>query len=192
MQWADDPFAMLDKGSRARLNEFMKTLFSLLLLSVSSVASAVDCGSMTPFSGGDFRVRVTVARQIGTDLKDLCSKSTTVRWFDVRGREEEAYWCLKPLPSEVLECETSLAGDPAVLHVLPASWVRRGSLGDLREFRFHAYVQKKTDPGFYVDIFSRGLTFDLWPKPMIIEGSLRDGPANPGAGHWVRVEFELE
>ena len=125
-----------------------------------------------------------------SDYKDVCSLSKSVRWFDVRGREEEAYYCLKPLSSEIAICDTELNGDPAEIEVVAASWVRNWKPSSVREYRFHAYIVKKADSEFYLDLFSRNLSFNLDPENNIIEGSLKTGPSNPKDGYWIRVEFQ--
>jgi hypothetical protein len=155
---------------------------------------ANDCSSIAPFHpSGQQTVRVTVVRMAwdkGTPTdEEVCSKSTTIRWFDVRGREEEAYYCLKPNAEEIIFCETSLASEPAEIAVIPASWIRTWQPQPVREYRFHAYILKKRDPQFYYDVFSRALVQSLSSQDLVVEGALRTGPSNPDDGFWVRLEF---
>jgi hypothetical protein len=172
-------------------------LFILGLSWLSSSAVAYDCSSIRPFvPGGQLTAKVSVSKFSWNngqpDYQDVCSVSKSVRWFDVRGREEDAYYCLKPLPAEVATCDTELDGDPAQVEVITASWVREWQPTPVREYRFHAYVVKKSDPGFYLDVFSRNLSGNLDPENIVIEGSLKTGPSNPKDGYWVRVEFQNE
>lgn len=172
----------------------MKLLFPLFFL-ISSQAMAFDCSSAKPFvAKGSQKVAVTVSKiswknGANTD-EQICESSTNVRWFDVRGREEEAYYCLKPTPQEVITCKTKLNGDEAEIEVVPASWIRTWKPSAVREYRFHAYVVKVKTPDYLYDVFSRSLQDSLESKNLIIEGSLKTGSANPTDGFWVRADFQ--
>lgn len=170
--------------------------FSILLNLIFSTlhAFSYDCGPVAPFdSKGQLSIRVSVSKlkwdQSFLVNEDVCVESVKLNWFDVRNREEEAYYCLKPEPQEVLTCKTTLADGDAEVAIVPASWIRAWSPNPVREYRFHAYVVKKSDPQFYYDIFSRSLLPDLSSQDVIVEGSLRTGPSNPDDGFWIRVEF---
>lgn len=141
----------------------------------SSITFAYDCSTVIPFNpSGHQAAKITVSKfkwdQGIPSYEDVCSKSVMINWFDVRGREEEAYYCLKPNISEVVNCNTTLGDDAAEVDVLPASWVRISGSSTLREYRFHAYVIKEKDPQFYYDIFSRSLLSDLSTQNVIVEG----------------------
>lgn len=173
----------------------MKIIFQVFAMLFSINAKAYDCSAVKPFApSGQQNVKITISRYVWTqgsaDYEDVCSLSASINWYDVRHREEEAYYCLKPLATEVVICKTQLDGQDAEIEVLPASWIRDWSNGSAREYRFHSYVVKKNDPGYYYDIFSRSLSADLTSQNIIIEGSLKTGSSNPKDGFWVRVEFQ--
>ena len=172
----------------------MKTIFYCAIFLFFSKAFAYDCSAVAPFiPSGQQAVKVTVAKfkwdQGNPIYEDVCSESVTIDWFDVQGREEEAYYCLKPKLNEVAICKTTLGNEIAEVDVIPASWIRTGEHNPVREYRFHAYVVKENDPQFYYDIFSRSLLPDLSSQDLILEGSLRTGPSNPDDGFWIRAEF---
>ena len=158
-------------------------------------AFAYDCTTIKPFTpGGTHTVKVDVSKLKWSEgepkYEHICTQSVTVNWFDVRGREKDAYYCLKPKPQEVITCPTLLDGASAKVYILPASWVRTWTYGPVRSYRFHAYVVKDDDPNYFFDVFSRSLSFELAPQKIIIEGSLKTGAHNPEDGMWVRAEFK--
>jgi hypothetical protein len=161
------------------------------------VAEAIDCSTEPPFQSlGSVKARVSLAhwyRATGSQNKseeDVCTKDITLSIFDVRGREESAYYCLKPFPEEVVVCETTLNDSPAEFAIVPAIWQRTARNRTLIETRFHAYVQDKKNPQAYLDIFSRSLNPPPLPEEIILEGSLRSGSASPLADdYWVRMEI---
>jgi hypothetical protein len=168
---------------------------TIILIFINSDAQGYDCSGKPPFNpGGSIDVQATVSRYIwnhgNPEFEDVCVGSTSINWFDVRGREEEAYYCLKPAKSEIMVCKTKLGGDSAKIDIISSSWIRDWKSEPIREYRFHAYVTKMNNPGFYYDIFSRALSFILDPQPLVVEGSLRTGPSNPEDGFWIRLDFK--
>lgn len=168
----------------------------ILFLSVSALA--YDCSSVQPFHPISTQyVRIFTARFYWRtdggvereENEDICSGEVTVPVFDVRGREEEAYYCLKPFPTQVLMCPTVRDGQPVEIVVVPASWIRNWTSAPARDFRFHAYVESPTDPK-YLDVFSRTLSFDLTDQHLLVEGAIKAAPNDPLTdGYFVRVEF---
>lgn len=155
-------------------------------------AFAYDCSQAGEFSpGGTMRVFVDVSRMElvnGTwSATELCHEMRTVRWFDIRGREEEAYYCLLPTTEEFVACPTEIAGQAARIEVFPASMIRTWHPEPARDYHFHAYVVREGAQDFDIDIFSRALSFRLEPDRQIIEGSLRSRTGD--SSHWVRVTF---
>jgi hypothetical protein len=74
----------------------MKIIFCICALLVGLSAEAYDCSNVKPFVPmGQLIVKVTVARYFWShgraDYEDVCSFSTPINWYDVQGREEEAY-----------------------------------------------------------------------------------------------------
>lgn len=122
--------------------------------------------------------------------EDICSVQRALPIYDVRGRENDAYYCLKPLESQIATCTTQYGGETAMVSVVPASWIRTFDNQDLRSFNFHAYIQPAGNPSGYLDIFARTLTSHLENQNIIIEGSKTAGESSPlNEGYWVRVRF---
>lgn len=172
----------------------MMILFRAIFLITFSDAFASDCSAVGPFIPiGQQEVKATISKfrweQENPIYEDVCIQSTKVSLFDVRGREEEAYNCLKPDPIEVITCKCTLESNAAQIKVIPASWIRTWQPNPLREYRFHAYVVKEADSKFYYDIFARSLSTELASQNIILEGSLKTGPSNPIDGFWIRLEF---
>jgi hypothetical protein len=173
----------------------MKPLFIFVLSVCSLKAVAYDCSKVRPFAaGGSQKVSITVSKFAWSDgvetERQICQSSTKLDWYDVRGREEEAYYCLKPGAKEVIVCKTTLNGDEAEVQIVPASWIRNWEKKDIREYRFHAYVLKEKEPDYFYDIFARSLQDSLKAKHTIVEGALKTGPGNPEDGFWLRAEFQ--
>lgn len=173
----------------------MQTFYALAILLFSAAAAAKDCATVQPFKSiGSQKVHVSVMRLFwtadGQEQEDVCSGDVTVSAFDVRGREDDAYYCLKPAASSILGCSTTLDGEKAEVSIVPASWIRSWKPKAVREYRLHTYVVKAASPDFYIDVFSRSLTTKLKAQNLIVEGALRTGPANQGDGYFVRAEFK--
>jgi hypothetical protein len=177
-----------------------KILFTLLfffpITQGASRALALDCSKEEPFvTIGRLKVDLELARFSGSEQysnDNGCKKDVIVTAFDVRGREEAAYYCLKPEPAEVVTCESELNKTPAWFTAVPVVWVRNSKGESLTEIRFHAYVQEKANPDAYIDIFSRTLS-EIFPrKRIILEGASSYGPASPiTENYWVRAAFQF-
>ena len=173
----------------------MRLLLIYIILLLSSLnALTYDCSNVKPFiPNGQQIIKIAVSRFTWSQgeqvFEEVCNSSSTIKWYDVRGREEEAYYCLKPEPNEVGTCKTMIGSEPAEIEIVPASWIRTWQPNSRREYRFHAYIIKEANPNFYYDIFSRSLTENLISENIIIEGALKTGPGNPDDGFWVHVEF---
>jgi hypothetical protein len=173
----------------------MKGLFITLVSVFSLKAVAYNCSAVKPFiPGGIQNVTATVSKfswkeGLNSD-EQICHVSTQFHWYDVRGREEEAYYCLKPDATEVISCNTLFNGEEAVVQLVPASWIRTWGSSDAREYRFHAYIVKVKKPDYFYDVFARSLQESLKIESITVEGSLKTGPANPDDGFWIRAEFQ--
>lgn len=172
----------------------MKSLILTIAFTLSNFAFAKDCSTVKPFKQiGSQKAHVTVVRIFwatsGQDQEDVCSGDLVVSAYNVRGREDDAYYCLKPKESEVLTCKTLLDGTPATISVIPATWIRNWKLSDVREYRFHSYINKNDTPDFFLDVFSRVLQSKLSAQSLIIEGALKTGPSNRNDGYFIRAEF---
>lgn len=171
-----------------------KNILVLTLFFFTFRVHSFDCSNIAPFeSKGTLIVNVTIEsnRWSNGEVKyeTICKKVLQIPWFDVRGREEAAYYCLRSKVSEIVSCPTTLENDTATIFVLPASWVREWTGSPVREYRFHAIAQKNNDPDYYLDIFSRTLNENLHLQTTTIEGSLAQGSKVPTDGFWIRVEF---
>jgi hypothetical protein len=172
----------------------MKIALPFFFLFAPTLSFAFECAPTAPFiPQGKLAAKISVARSYGShgspNFEDICKIPLLLDWYDVSGREEEAYYCLKPKASEVAQCDTELSGLAATISVVPSSWIRGWEGGQMREFRFHAYVQSKKDPTSYLDLFGRNLSGNLNELSSIIDGSVKTGPGNPSDGFWIRVEF---
>lgn len=170
-------------------------IFILTILIFSDLLQARDCSNLKPFKKIDSqRVHISVSRFFWTadeeGQEDLCAGDLDISVYDVRGREEDAYYCLHPKESEVFTCKTILNGEDAAMFIVPASWMRRWKPKDMREYRFHSYVVKTNDSNFYFDIFSRSLSTRLSSQNLMIEGAIKTGPGNRSDGYFVRAEFK--
>ena len=153
-----------------------------------------DCLGVKPFSPiATQKIQATVARfyWLGgkQENEDVCTASISINAYDVRGREEDAYFCLKPNESQIIKCKTKLNGDDAEITIVPASWIRTWKPAAVREYRFHAYIGKIKDSNVYLDLFSRTLSFNLNGERSVIEGALKTGSGNQADGYSVRTEF---
>lgn len=156
---------------------------------------ARDCSAVKPFKKiGSQKAHITVARFLwtanGQSEEDVCKGDVTVSAYDVRGREDDAFYCLVPKESEVLTCKTLMDSESSTISVVPASWIRSWKPKDVREYRFHAYINKNNKPDFYLDVFSRLLQDKISPQNLIVEGAIKTGPGNRTDGYFVRVEFK--
>lgn len=172
----------------------MKYYIALCALIIANESYAFDCKNTKPFSSaGNYKVKVSVSRFEWIKGKNIelvvCTSFKGLNWFNVQAREDEAFYCLKPNASEVSTCKVKLNGDEAEIQVVPALWIRNWKLQIAQEHRFHAFVVKNKKPGYFYDIFSRSLSFDLKPKTLTLEGAMKTGSDNPEDGYWIRVDF---
>jgi hypothetical protein len=161
-----------------------------LLLFLSIKSQAVEC---KPFATLDHQsTKITITKLTQNDNGEeteisICEQTKSMRSFDVRNREAEAYICLKPNEDEVLTCD--IDKDQQITAV-PASWIRNWKPKTVREYRFHAYITKRKDPAYYKDIFSRSLSPNLKPQNITIEGAIKNDPKQKEDGYFIRVEFQ--
>jgi len=61
----------------------------------------------------------------------------------------------------------------------------------MRTYRFHSYIQPKSSPQKYLDVFSRQLTNELKNQDIILEGAKKSGEKSPdNEGFWIRLNFK--
>ncbi|HRO66183.1 MAG TPA: hypothetical protein PL182_01315 [Pseudobdellovibrionaceae bacterium] len=171
--------------------------FLIIFLSLLSFDSAFskNCSTVKPFKPDGFlNVHMTVSRFVWKDgeqvEEDICQGDVKIPSYDVRGREDDAFYCLHPKSGEFMSCRTKIDRDAAEVTVIPATWVRKWNPKDAREYRFHAYVGKTKDPKFYYDVFSRTLLNRLEIQNVVVEGALKVGPRNKSDGFFIRAEFQ--
>ncbi len=187
----------------ASLVKTLKTSARILAVAVSAMqvskvaVAAVDCSVEPRFPVvGWVKARVTLMHgymESGSQSRseeEVCVREISLSTFDVRGREEAAYYCLKSFPEELVVCNTALNNSPAEFVVVPAVWQRMVRNRTLIETRFHAYVQDKLKPQNWLDIFSRSLVAPPLSDEVILEGSIRAGGSSILADdYWVRLEI---
>lgn len=175
-----------------------RAIFLSLIVFPISLLGATDCRSVAPFTPFEEQsVKVSVGRFFWTtvdgeavqNFEDVCARTGTISAYDVRGREADAYYCLKPAAQEVFSCATTLNGRAAEVAVLPATWIRTWTPSDVREYRFHAYVMDLADSQNYLDVFSRTLSTRLTKDDVITEGAIKNGPGEARDGYFIRLEF---
>lgn len=173
----------------------MAMILMFLMYFANSRAFGVDCSVIAPFFPvGQQNIVISADRFFWKDgqqhSEEICSVGKSIPIYDVRGREEEAYYCLKPLESQIASCMTQYLGEDAVMIVSPASWIGQFDSEDLRSYRFHTYVYPSRNPSDYLDIFARTLTPRLENQSIILEGSKVSGEISlMNEGYWVRVKF---
>lgn len=172
-------------------------VFFLAILGFS-YSQAYDCQNALPFTAFEQQsVKIFVGRFYWStengvpveQVEDVCIKTGTISAYDVRGRETDAYYCLKPQAHEIFSCATTLNGETAEIAVLPVTWIRSWNPSDVREYRFHAYVMDVNHPDIYMDVFSRTLSLNLTQDNIITEGAIKNGPGDSRDGFFIRVEF---
>ncbi|MGZ3774393.1 MAG: hypothetical protein ACXVCY_11480 [Pseudobdellovibrionaceae bacterium] len=172
----------------------MKWLYFSFIFLPAITAFGFDCSKIKPFKQlGAQEIHVEATRfflsENSEKSEDLKPKTGKIRVFDVRGREEEAFWCLKPLDSEIITFDTMLDGKPAQIQVVPASWIRSFQKNVLREYRFHAYVVDAKDSYNYLDLFARSLKDSPDHSRTIIESAIKPSAQRNANGYFVRAEF---
>ena len=173
----------------------MKLSFLFFTFLFSKICLAKDCSQVKPFApNGAIKANVTISKFTWKDShhvdENICSGSINIPSYDVRGREDDAFYCLQPKPSELLSCKTKISLDDAEITIIPATWVRHWKPKDVREYRFHAYVVKTSNSDFYYDVFSRSLSEKISLKNLVLEGAIKTGPANAMDGYFIRVDFK--
>ncbi len=155
------------------------------------LALGIDCSKIKPFIFlENQKVTVAVTKiswlEGKQEFEDICEGKTEFEAFDVRGREEDAFNCLKAKP---IICKTTLNGNTATVAVVSASWIRSWKPLPVRDYHFHAYISQDKDLDYNFDLFARQLTEKLVAQHFILESALKSGPKNPVEGFLVRVQF---
>lgn len=128
--------------------------------------SLPSCEDVKPFAILDtLHYKLEITRSDKDEV--FCKGKAEVHFYDIRGREEEAYFCLKPKENEVTICKKDGIEVQFVPHVLWRKWQE----GSRYDYNFHAYILKEKEPGFS-DIFSRVLLKEA-TNNIILEGAYR-------------------
>lgn len=175
-----------------------KTLILTLMLFYSSISQAYDCENVPPFTPMEqMNIKISLTRffwemedgKLVEKTQQVCEREGTVSAYDIRGREEEAFYCLKALDPETFMCATIYKQRYAFAITVPASWIRKTNEGDRREFRFHTYVVPDGNHEAYLDIFGRTLSPNLEKQEIRVESSVKPIPHENEEGFFVRAEF---
>ena len=179
------------KERRSKILIFLQLIFSLL---GAQASPPIDCSKVAPFVPIRFEraqiQAVHLNNSFSTLIDDLiCESGIDVPVYDIRGRERDAYYCLKPLKEEILQCKTQMKGEDAEITIVPGIRIRLDqNKVSWKSHYFHAYVYSESK--FLLDLFSRQLTQNLKSDPVIIEGSkLLRTPSSNSEGYWVQVRF---
>lgn len=174
----------------------------LLSILVAPALAQFDCADSKPFKIVDTqKAHVEIARFFWTDqagqkiedAEEICSMTVSIPTYDIRGREEEAYWCLKGSSDQVVSCPMMMDGEKAQVFVLAAVWIRHlATTGtDLRDSHFHAYVVSEAAPTvFRQDVFARAQLEELKPVPLRLDGAHKNGEPGYRDGYYVMVRFQ--
>ena len=161
---------------------------------------AFDCTKVKPFPElGEQQARIEVARffwtSVGLQLiensEDICHQNLKVRAYDIRGREEEAFWCLKPAASQTVVCDLSFNQIESQVVVIPAIWIRKTPGGEVyRDTHFHAFIAKKSASDRYAfDLFARAQSPDLNPANLILEAAHKEAAPDYRDGYYVNLKL---
>lgn len=120
----------------------------------------------------------------------ICKTTTPlkVRVLDIRGREEEWFWCEQG--DLFFTCETKYRGAWARIRVRPAIVVRNAQRAAVRDSHFHAFIEPLGGASSYIDLFARSQSRDLRQAELTLdtEGGGRGERADVDS-YYIRVDF---
>jgi hypothetical protein len=178
----------------------MKKLVVLLLI-ISGRTYAYDCSNSKPFVPFEHHsVSISVGRSYwaienGVKIEKsvtVCRTNTPLEIgvYDIRGREEEWYYCFHQVPRPNLSCETIFRGRPSQIIVRPAAVIRRYDASSARDIHAHTFLVPEGNEERYLDTFARSLSFDLKKQNIIIDSvSGGRGPESGQDSYDVRLHF---
>ena len=167
----------------------------IILFLFSAMSYGLDCSNVKPFKvDGIQSVSISVTKIFWNEnheqqFEDICNDDFSINSYDVRGREEEAFYCLHPREAEILKCQVDVDGSKGSIAIVPVTWIRNWHSKSNREYRFHAYATKENSETYLKDIFSRYLSSSLRKQNITLEGALKTGASNPDDGFFVRTTF---
>ena len=171
----------------------------LVSLMLPAFSWAIDCSKVKPFvPTGHQAAQISIAHffwdnSSGTEVQseeNLCSLQTTVYSYDIRGRENEAYWCLKPKSEEVVSCPLAFDGIPSQVVVIPSIWIHTVNGVDLRGYQFHSYIFKQSDQSMFLhDVYSRSQVTNLSTARVSLDAGYQNGTPGYRDGYFVNASF---
>jgi hypothetical protein len=174
----------------------------LLAMLFSSFTYAYDCSQHTPFVPVSFQdVSLYVGHfswqqtENGKEevVEDVCSSTSALKIpvLDIRGREEEWFYCNGDTPQPILECTSTFQGQPTSIQVKPAIVIRSWQKSGARDTHFHAYIIPNNDPTKYFDLFARRLSPEPESKPQVLDAAGGGRGENSGIdSFYIRADFK--
>jgi hypothetical protein len=173
----------------------------LLFYFLMSTAYAFDCSGVKPFTPiaykdvsiyvGHFYWKKTSIGSAEEVVEEVCStdKPLQVPVLDIRGREEEWFYCYDYQPT--ITCSTTYQGTTAEIQVKPAiairSWMKDAAL----DSHFHAFIIPNGDKSKIFDLFARNITPNLSAKNITIDAAGGGRGENSSVdSFYVRTDFE--
>lgn len=179
----------------------MRTTQILLLSVFASRLSAYDCSRSKPFEEFEQQsVSIKIDRfywmeenlQKVEKTEAVCetTKPFEIGAYDIRGREEEWYYCFYQKQRPSLVCDTTFLKKPAQIVVRPAVVVRKYSEKSVRDIHAHIFLLPEKNIEKYFDTFIRSLSFELRKAPAILDGvSGGRGPESNQDSYGVRLQY---
>lgn len=174
----------------------------LMILFVSHTGFAYDCSTSKPFVPFEHQ---TVSISVGHSYwvlengrkveksEPVCETQSPVEIgvFDIRGREEEWYYCFYQVPRPNLTCDTTFKGKPGQITVRPAVLIRNFERSPARDTHVHTFLVPEGVFEKYLDTFARSLSFDLNKQKIVIDSvSGGRGPESNQDSYNVRLQFQ--
>lgn len=180
----------------------MKLLVLFILSFFGTVLSAYDCSTSKPFIPFEYQsVSITVQQfywvvENGTKIEKtvpVCTaeKPLEIGVYDIRGREEEWYYCFYQEPRPMLNCNTSFRGKPSQITVRPAIVIRKfNSSMAVRDTHAHVFLVPEGNDAKYFDTFVRSALPDLKKQTVFLDSvSGGRGPDSDQDSYGVRLQF---
>ncbi|MBX3017078.1 MAG: hypothetical protein KF767_04245 [Bdellovibrionaceae bacterium] len=165
----------------------------ILLFSFVVKAYGYDCTHVKEFVAMDTQkvsIQVDHLRQDETESVCATTVPLEIGVFDIRGREEEWFYCFYRQPRPNLECAATYQGKPAKILVRPAVVVRNFQGSAVRDTHAHIFMVPSRDPEAFHDTFVRVISYDLKTQPVHLDSvSGGRGPNADVDSYGMRLTF---
>lgn len=165
----------------------------MLIFAFMISAHAYDCATSKEFVPVEqHSVSISVDRLTKDAAEAVCATTNPLALgvYDIRGREEEWFYCFYRQPRPSLECATSYQGKPAQIIVRPAVVLRQFQGSDVRDTHAHVFLVPLHDPDAFHDTFVRAISYDLKSQPVHLDSvSGGRGPNSTVDSYGVRLTF---